>query len=64
MVRAAILFSDVVRLFEDDQGLARRWVRASQNELNGQAPMEFFRTGVECEAVRDLIGRLEMGMFC
>lgn len=64
IVRAAVLFSDAVRLFENDQTLARRWIRKSQNGLNGQAPIEFFRTGVECEAVRDLIGRLEMGVFC
>jgi|TARA_R110001606_G_C15399891_1_gene652735 putative toxin-antitoxin system antitoxin component (TIGR02293 family) len=63
VVRAALVFEKAVGLFEYDQSLARCWIQTPQKGLNGQTPVQCFRTGVECQAVGDLIGRLEMGVF-
>tara|TARA_R110000850_G_scaffold231474_2_gene356394 strand:+ start:906 stop:1343 length:438 start_codon:yes stop_codon:yes gene_type:complete len=63
MVRAAIVFEKIVELFEYDQSLARCWIQTPQKGLNGQTPAQCLRTGVECQTVGDLIGRLEMGVF-
>jgi len=63
IVRAAIVFEKAVGLFEYDQSLARSWIQTPQKGLNGQAPVQCLRTGVECQTVEDLIGRLEMGVF-
>jgi len=63
VVRAALVFEKAVGLFEYDQSLARCWIQTPQKGLNGQTPAQCFRTGVECQAVGDLIGRLEMGVF-
>lgn len=63
VVRAAIVFEKVVELFENDRSLARSWIQTSQKGLNGQAPAQCLQTGVECQTVEDLIGRLEMGVF-
>lgn len=63
VVRAALVFEKAVGLFEYDQSLARCWIQTSQKGLNGQSPAQCLRTGVECQTVEELIGRLEMGVF-
>lgn len=62
-VRAAKMFSESVSLFDGDQGAARIWIRTPLKGLNGKAPVQLLQTGVECQALLDLIGRLENGVF-
>jgi len=50
-------------LFENDLGLAREWMRSPAIGLGSRPPLEMMKSRVEAQAVVDLIGRLENGLF-
>jgi putative toxin-antitoxin system antitoxin component (TIGR02293 family) len=63
IVRATKVFVSSVGLFEGDRKSANKWMRTPVKGLGGKAPIEMLGTSVESEAVLDLIGRLEHGVF-
>lgn len=52
----------VLDLFEGDEDLARYWAAKPNLALGGLTPDEFIQTEDE-QALEDLIGRLEHGVF-
>ncbi len=50
-------------LFEGDQQAANKWLEKSIRGLGGHRPIDMLATTAETEAVLDLIGRLEYGVF-
>ncbi len=62
LVRAAQVIGATFGLFEGNQRLAVEWLSAPQRGLGGYRPIEMLATGVEADAVLDLIGRLEHGI--
>ena len=63
IVRATEVFDAAVELFEGDRKAANDWMRSKVKGLGDKTPMEMLGTSVESEAVLDLIGRLEHGVF-
>jgi len=60
-------FAEVLKaagdLFEGDMAEATKWLNSPVRGLGGRRPMEMLATSAETEAVLDLIGRLEHGVF-
>ncbi|MBI2379188.1 MAG: DUF2384 domain-containing protein [Gammaproteobacteria bacterium] len=61
--RLAALFERAVQLFDGDRLRARRWMHTPQKALGGVLPLDYADTEPGANAVRDLIGRLEHGVF-
>lgn len=62
MYRLAMLIKLATELFDNEQ-LALEWIRKSVYGLGGKRPLDMVSTTVDFEVVRDLIGRIEHGVF-
>jgi len=63
LYRFAEVYKSAVDLFEGDQKRANTWLLNPVRGLGGQRPVEMIATTAGAEAVLDLIGRLEHGVF-
>lgn len=63
VARLALLFSDAVNLFEGDFGRAAAWFHTHNTALGGKTPFEYADTEPGTQEVRDLIARIEHGVF-
>jgi len=63
LYRFAEVLNATVELFEGDQDQAGVWLLSSLRGLGGRRPVDMIATSAETEAVLDLIGRLEHGVF-
>ncbi|WP_278183484.1 type II RES/Xre toxin-antitoxin system antitoxin [Vibrio misgurnus] len=62
MYRLAMLIKLATDLFGNEQR-ALEWVRESVYGLNGKRPLDMIATTVDFETIKDLIGRVEHGVF-
>lgn len=62
LLRVASAFQRALDLFED-LDLARTWFVTPRSAFGDKAPLEFCDTGPGAEAVEQLLGRLEHGVF-
>lgn len=62
MYRLALLIKLATELFGNEQR-ALAWLRESVYGLNGKRPLDMIATTVDFETVKELIGRLEHGVF-
>lgn len=62
MYRLAMLIKLATELFDNEQR-ALEWMRESVYGLGGKRPLDMVSTTVDFEVVRDLIGRIEHGVF-
>lgn len=63
LARVSMLFDQAVALFEGDEKRAAQWFRTPKKALGGASPIEYADTEPGTEEVRDLIGRIEHGVF-
>ena len=63
LVRLSMLFDEAVDLFEGNRSLASKWFRSPKKALGGLSPIEYANTEPGTQEVRDLIGRIEHGVF-
>lgn len=63
VLRLAQVYADVLRLFEGDADAARRWLGTPQEFFEGRTPLEYCDTEPGAGLVRDVVGRLEHGVF-
>ncbi|WP_249978046.1 type II RES/Xre toxin-antitoxin system antitoxin [Vreelandella olivaria] len=63
LYRLAEVYTRTVDLFEGDLEQARQWLMKPVRGLGGRRPIEMVSTSAGTEAVFDLIGRLEHGVF-
>ena len=63
LYRFAEVYKSAVDLFEGDQKRANAWLLNPVRGLGGRRPAEMIATTAGAEAVLDLIGRLEHGVF-
>jgi len=63
LYRLSEVFNAVVDLFENDRKAAKQWLNNPIKGLGNKRPIEMLSTGAEAEAVLNLIGRLEHGVF-
>ncbi|MBZ5876663.1 type II RES/Xre toxin-antitoxin system antitoxin [Chromohalobacter israelensis] len=63
LYRFAEVYKSAVDLFEGDRQRANTWLLNPVRGLGGQRPVEMIATTAGAEAVLDLIGRLEHGVF-
>lgn len=63
LYRFAEILKSATDLFEGDRERARQWLISPVRGLGGRRPVEMLATSAETEAVLDLIGRLEHGVF-
>ena len=63
LYRFAEVLNAASELFEGDNERARQWLLNPVRGLGGRRPLEMIATSAETEAVLDLIGRLEHGVF-
>lgn len=63
LARLSMLFEYAVKLFEGNQERAAQWFRTPKRALDNTSPLEFADTEPGAQEVRDLIGRLEHGVF-
>lgn len=61
--RVTAVLEDAMRLFEGDREAALRWLKQPAKALGGVTPLSYLDTEAGADAVRDLIGRLEYGVF-
>lgn len=61
--RFAQVFATAEQLFEGDRDEARHWLTHPVKGLGGRRPIDMVGTSAETQAVLDLIGRLEHGVF-
>ncbi|HCZ9271805.1 TPA: DUF2384 domain-containing protein [Vibrio alginolyticus] len=60
--RLAMLLKLATELFDDEER-ALKWMRENVYGLDGKRPLDMVSTTVDFEIVKDLIGRLEHGVF-
>lgn len=63
LYRFAEVLKAAIDLFEGDRERAMLWLSNPVRGLGGRRPVEMLATSAEAEAVLDLIGRLEHGVF-
>lgn len=63
IARISMLFDETINLFEGDQAKASAWFLSPKKALGGSSPIEFSDTEPGTQEVRDLIGRIEHGVF-
>ncbi|MGP9652833.1 type II RES/Xre toxin-antitoxin system antitoxin [Halomonas sp. AOP35-4E-18] len=63
LYRFAEVFNATTELFEGDNDRARQWLLNPVRGLGDRRPVDMLATSAETEAVLDLIGRLEHGVF-
>ncbi len=63
LYRFAEVFKATLDLFENDKHAARHWLKSSIRGLGNKRPIDMLSTSAETDAVLDLIGRLEHGVF-
>ncbi len=63
LYRFAKVYKSAVDLFEGDKAMAKEWLLSPVRGLGGRRPIEMVATTAGAEAVLDLIGRLEHGVF-
>ena len=61
--RAVTVFAWAVELFNGDVDVARNWLQKPQYGLGGEIPLAFASTEVGANEVKNLIGRIEHGVF-
>ena len=61
--RIAAAYRDALQLFEGDAESARRWLNEPAKALGGDSPLQHLVTEAGAAEVRDLIGRLEHGVY-
>ena len=61
--RIAAVYRAAVQLFEGDEAAARAWLSEPARALGGGTPLQHLDTETGASAVRDLIGRLEHGVY-
>ncbi|WP_162628805.1 type II RES/Xre toxin-antitoxin system antitoxin [Marinobacter bohaiensis] len=57
------IFSATLKLFEGNEAAARRWLKSPERALGNKMPMELIELEAGRNVVKDLIGRLEHGIF-
>lgn len=62
MYRLAMLMKLATELFNDEER-ALEWMKSSVYGLDGKRPLDMVSTTVDFEIVKDLIGRVEHGVF-
>lgn len=63
LYRLAQVFSSALQLFEGNEPSAQRWLNQPVRGLGGSRPIDMIATSAQTDAVLDLIGRLEHGVF-
>lgn len=63
LYRFATVFAAATALFAGDAQATKRWLTEPVYGLGEQAPIDMLVTSAESQAVLDLIGRLEHGVF-
>ena len=63
LYRYARLYKAAKELFEGDEHASQAWLNHPIRALNHRRPVDMLTTSAEMEAVLDLIGRLEHGVF-
>lgn len=61
--RIAEIYRSAVQLFEGDAESARSWLSEPARALGGIRPLQHLDTEAGAGEVRDLIGRLEHGVY-
>lgn len=63
LLRLAEIFDAALTLFGGDHEGARQWLTSPVRGLNNARPIDYARTELGAREVRNLIGRLEDGVF-
>ncbi|PAJ76260.1 antitoxin [Pseudoalteromonas sp. NBT06-2] len=63
LYRFAEVFKAALDLFEGNNDSASLWLKSQVRGLGNKRPVDMLATSAETEAVLDLIGRLEHGVF-
>lgn len=63
LYRYAEVMKAAIDLFEGDQEATNQWLQNKVRGLGDKRPIDMLGTTAETEAVLDLIGRLEQGVF-
>jgi putative toxin-antitoxin system antitoxin component (TIGR02293 family) len=63
LYRFATVLVAATALFDNDPAAARRWLTEPVYGLGDKAPLDMLATTAETQAILDLIGRLEHGVF-
>ncbi|MCL2641816.1 MAG: DUF2384 domain-containing protein [Phycisphaerales bacterium] len=63
LLRASAVFDMAVELFEGDVAGARKWLQNPKRALGGEIPLDFASTEIGAYTVKNIIGRLEHGVF-
>lgn len=63
LLRIASVFERTVDFFEGDVAASIRWLTTPQRALAGELPLRYSRMDPGAEEVKDILGRLEDGIF-
>ena len=63
LYRIVEVYRQALALFEGDRQAARAWLKEPARALGGVSPLAYLDTEAGADAVRDLIGRLEHGVY-
>jgi putative toxin-antitoxin system antitoxin component (TIGR02293 family) len=63
LVALVAVFDGALCLFENDKATATEWMSSPVRGLGSKRPLDMLGTRVETQAVVDLIGQLERGIF-
>lgn len=63
LLRLAAVYEAAIELFEGNEELARKWLKKSRAEMGGKTPLAMAESEIGAAEVRNLIGRLEHGVF-
>jgi len=63
LLRFSRVLHTSLELFEGDRTLTLKWLRAHNQALGGETPLDMTRTEIGAHEVEKLVGRLEHGVF-
>lgn len=63
LLRLAEIFQSATDLFEGDIAAAREWLQSPERALGNASPIDYAVTDIGAREVRNLLGRLEHGVF-
>jgi putative toxin-antitoxin system antitoxin component (TIGR02293 family) len=63
IMRVDRIFRRAMEVFDQNETMAKRWIKSPAKALGGIAPIDFTETDIGAREVENLLGRIEYGVY-